>query len=122
MAPQNEGNPESRDEQVTSDNQATATERRRSTDVASSVVEPEPFADDDPYRAARIAQINGETTALLSEVQITPTGLQDSTTKELRGFYKDAESRAAWSETRKDEFAGLLRLCKPVPSRGRRIL
>jgi hypothetical protein len=122
MEPQSKSNPQSRNEEVKGGDQISATGSNGSADLATTEQQPAPFSEFDPFRASRIAALNSETAAFCELVGVEPTGLENATEAELRQFYKDAEERAGWSQTRQDVFAGFVRMGLPTPPRTKRIL
>lgn len=122
MAPQNEGNEESRNQKVEGSNQQDGSSISASADLESPQQQIEPFTDADPFRAARTRETIGETESILAEVQSKAVGFNDLADFELANLYKDATERAKWEPARQDAFIGILRLGKPVPPRAKRVL
>ena len=122
MAPQNESNQKPRNEETEGIDQDLRPVDARSPELESEHVEPEPFSDSDPFRAARTREVVSETSGILAEVQAEPTGFDDVTDKQFAGLYADAIERAKWNPARSDGFRGLLRLGRSVPPRAQRVL
>lgn len=122
MAPQNESNKESRNEETKAIVTGNGSESGRSTNVESISVDPEPYSDADPYRTTRIAALRSETAELLEQVQIQPDGFERVTEQQLRSIHEDAYERKKWSKTRQDGFIGILRLGRQTPARSKRLL
>lgn len=117
-----ESNPQPRTEQVESDDQSSAHNEAGGSDVEAQKVQFEHYGVDDPYRAARLAALNEQTGAFLSEVGFQHAGFNDFTPDELQALQRDAEERAAWSKPHADAFRSILRMGQRTPPRSRRIL
>ena len=122
MASQSKGDPESGIETSKEDDKSTGSGSDRSIDAQTQQQQPAPFSEFDPFRAARTSAVRSETDRLLEPLQVEQSGFEDTTEAQRRQLYADAEERASWSKARSDAFISLLRLGKPIPSRGNRIL
>ena len=122
MAPQNESDPKSGNEETQVGDKQTTGQSSRGTDLESEQLRPEPYAIDDPQRADRISALSSETAGVLEQVQATPVGFDDLTPEQLRYVHEDAVERSEWSEARQDAFVSILRLGRKVPPRSKRIL
>ena len=122
MASQNESDKESGTTKVKEEGSVNVGEVSGSTNLETEKQQPAPFSEFDPFRTARIGQINSEAAALLEPLQMQSVGLEGATEAELRKLYEDAEERATWNKARSDAFTGILRLGKRVPPRSKRIL
>lgn len=122
MAPQNEGDKKSGNEQAEGDNIDSKSSESDSIIMEGKEPQIEPYSDDDPLRSTRINSLASETAGLLDKVQAQPTGFERATGEELRNIHEDAIERSKWSTSRQDGFTGILRLGRPVPPRARRVL
>ena len=122
MAPQDESNKKPRDDDSDELHSGARSDDGKSVELESIDREPEPFSDDDPFRAARIGEVVGETSGLLSEVQVQGAGFEGLTNREYADLHKNAAERKRWPEARQDGFISILRLGKPVPPRSKRVL
>ena len=122
MAPQNEMHKESRDEDIESADGNARTVSDKGADLESRNIEPEPFSNDDPFLATRIAETRSQTNALFESLSLKTAGFENATNEQYRRISEDAIERAKWPEAIQDEFEGLLRLGRKIPPRSRRIL
>lgn len=122
MEPQNESNQKSRDDKAEKPDKVDDKSGSRGTDLEATEQQFEPFDDTDPFRATRIAEIGGQTAALLAEVSATPTNLERLAPNELRSLQQDARERERWGPSGQDVFIGFLRLDYKTPPRSARIL
>ena len=122
MASSNESNEKLRNDEDTNGVEAPVGQSSQSTDLAAEGPKFEPFDPEDPWRAARTAEVVSNTRKFLQGLQVEPVGFQDATPKQLRRLDEDAYERSTWSEARQNDFAGILRLGRRTPSRSQRIL
>ena len=122
METQSKSNPQSGNRETETDNRSTADVSNQSADLAAANIEPEPFSEEDTFRTARIDSLNSETSELLSPAQVELAGLEDLAPRELQQLHHDVRERQEWRSARQDGFNAVLRLARPVPPRGKRIL
>ena len=122
MAPPNESNSQPGTKEDQNNSRSDGYKNSNSNDLESREQQPEPYSDEDSYRAARIDSLVGETESLLAEVQSKAIGFDNATPEQLRNIHKDATEREGWSQTRTDGFISVLRFGRPTPPRAKRIL
>jgi len=92
------------------------------SNVASEVVPVERFSESDPQRSRRIAEIDGEASAFLSNLGYRMQRPDDMDAGEWRRLQRHGAERAGWNEATSDVFEGILRLGVPTPPRSKRVL
>jgi len=80
------------------------------------------FTSDDPQRAERLSQVDGEAGSILSSVGLRLRRSDGMDPRELRNLHADARQRSQWNNATADVFKGVLRLGNRVPPRSRRVL
>jgi len=90
--------------------------------VASEDLQYERFGADDPQRSERIAAVDGQAGAFLSELGFRMRRPEIVDPEQWRRFHRDAREREGWNQATSDVFKGILRLGNSAPPRSRRIL
>lgn len=122
MAPQNEGNKKSGDEDIKEPDSTTGSGDLSEASDSSSDSEIQPFSDNDPFRAARTREVISETARALDPIQAEPVGFENLTDEQKRYISEDALERSEWSQARQDGFTSILRLGRSIPPRSQRVL
>lgn len=121
MATQNESNEKPRQTEVNREVTANEQPRDRSANMESDDAQIVPFSENDPFRAARIAETARETGELLETISCKAVGFEELDDDQIRRISEDAEERARWRPARQDGFRALLRLGRKSLTRYQRI-
>lgn len=122
MDTQGKSDPEPRDDEIKKLDDAGASEKGRSADVASQTVQYEHFSPDDPYRTERTLEVGREAGIFCQAVGLRLSGLGEVSPAELQRLSSDAQERARWPKSQTDAFQSILRMGNGTPPRAHRIL
>lgn len=92
------------------------------TNVASKELSVERFSESDPQRSRRIAEVDGEAGAFLSDLGYRMQRPEDLDATEWRRLQRDVAERQGWNEATSNVFKGILRLGVSTPPRSKRVL